>query len=86
VAVGQSNVIVQPHASAIALFEFVERFQDGDMAFLCFAESINECYAGRNSTVRLRVEGGGSVRRRTFVVKTHGLHGVKVPFSVSASI
>jgi len=80
---GESQAIVQPHSSAIAFFEFVEKYEGHDMAYLCFAEGVNECYVGRNTTVKLRVEGVGSVNITTFVVKTHGWHGVHAPFEVS---
>lgn len=78
---GQSETTVQPGKNH-ALFEFAELLGEGDMAFLCYAESVNEAYVGRDTTVMLRAEGGSAVHRRAFRVQTHGRAGVRVPFTV----
>ena len=78
---GQSETTVHP-GNAPALFELAECFESGDMAFLCYAESVHESYPGRDTRVLLRVEGGGGMHRMAFKVKTHVRHGVRIPFTV----
>lgn len=78
---GQAEATVHP-GDAPALFQFAESFDSTDMAFLCYATPSHEGYPGRDTRILLRVEGGGGTHRAAFRVRTHALHGVKIPFTV----
>jgi hypothetical protein len=78
---GQAETTVHP-GDAPALFQFAESFDSTDMAFLCYATPSHEAYPGRDTRILLRVEGAGGTHRAAFRVRTHALHGVKIPFTV----
>lgn len=80
---GTFSAEVPPRKSARAWFEFVDVVEPpGEMACLCYAKPVNECYVGRQNVIELRCEGGLSVESAKFSITTHLEGGVKVPLTV----